>query len=137
MIHNPWTIAMGYASDFRKAADMLDKYGATIKGVYAKRTGKKDEEIQTLLDAETYMTGQEAVDMGFADAVEAEKKVAACLKGDVLNIGGQEFNISRYSNIAAKVISYEPAPPPEEAKPDHTTQEMQIAENKIFSNSLS
>lgn len=69
MVHNPWSFAMGSAEDMRDTADMLDKIGSSLVATYAKRTGKSDEEIKALLDAETWMTAQEAVEAGFATTV--------------------------------------------------------------------
>lgn len=69
MIHNPWSFAMGDAEDMRDTADMLDKIGSSLVATYAKRTGKTDDEIKALLNAETWMTAQEAVDAGFATSV--------------------------------------------------------------------
>lgn len=77
MIHEPWSIAMGSASTMRKEADVLDKLRDTISSVYAARTGKDKEEIDSLLSAETWMDATEAVDMGFADSITPTKKAAA------------------------------------------------------------
>ena len=60
----------------RATADVLDKIGSGLVSTYAKRTGKSEDEITALLNAETWMTAQEAVDAGFAtkvvDAVQAK-----------------------------------------------------------------
>lgn len=77
MIHNPMTMAWGNASEMREMADLLDKIGTAVVSTYVARTGKSTEEIQTLLDAETYLTAQEAVDQGFADEVEPALRIAA------------------------------------------------------------
>lgn len=70
MIHNPWTYAQGDANELREVADVLDKFGQLLLTTYTDRTGKSAEEIQILLDEETYMTAAEAVELGFADVVE-------------------------------------------------------------------
>ena len=76
MIHNPWGFAAGDANEMRATADVLDKIGSGLVSTYAKRTGKSEDEITALLNAETWMTAQEAVDAGFAtkvvDAVQAK-----------------------------------------------------------------
>lgn len=69
MVHNPWGFAMGNADEMRSTADVLDKIGASLVSTYAKRTGKSDDEITALLNAETWMTAQEALDAGFATKV--------------------------------------------------------------------
>lgn len=67
MIHPPWTVAVGGAKEFRDEADILDKLQAGICAVYTARSGRPTDEIQPLVEAETWMRGQEAVDNGFAD----------------------------------------------------------------------
>lgn len=78
MVHNAWGMAMGTAEDIRAYADVLDKVGGTIVGVYQKKTDKDEDEIRELMDAETWMTAAEAVELGFADRVGDELKAAAC-----------------------------------------------------------
>lgn len=70
MVHRPWTMAEGNAADFRALADQLDGCQAAIEEIYAHRTGVDAEQIRAMVDAETWMLGQQAVDMGFATAVD-------------------------------------------------------------------
>ena len=84
MIHNPWGFAMGGADEMRNTADVLDKIGTGLVSTYAKRTGKTDQEIAALLDAETWMTAQEAVDAGFATSVTPALAVKASYSEDRL-----------------------------------------------------
>ncbi len=67
MIHNPWAIVAGNADDLRDKADMLDKARGTLIDIYKAKTGKSKSELKSLLDAETWMTADEAVEAGFAD----------------------------------------------------------------------
>lgn len=110
MIHNAWTIAIGYADELRKVADMLDQFRETMIAVYREKTGLSDEKIIELLDAETWMTAEEAVELGFADEIEEARSVAASLRGDdnILAIGGQEvleFDLSRFKRFPKERIS--------------------------------
>lgn len=68
MIHRAWTIAGGTGDELRGRADMLDKVDAGLVGIYCARTGKKPEEIRALVDATTWMTPAEAIELGFADS---------------------------------------------------------------------
>ena len=86
MIHNPWCLAYGNASDFRKTADDMDKIGSSLVAVYVAKTGKTEDEIRVLLDAETWMTAQEAVDMGFADEIEAAREIAASISDGMMRV---------------------------------------------------
>lgn len=74
MIHNAWTIAMGDKNDFMETADLLDKVDSALCAQYAAKSGKPVAEISKLMDAETWFTGQEAVDAGFADALEGDEE---------------------------------------------------------------
>lgn len=74
MIHNPWTFAVGDKDELAKVVEMLEKTGDSIASIYVARTGKSEEEIADLLAAETWMTAQEAVDLGFATEAQEPKK---------------------------------------------------------------
>lgn len=78
MIHKPWSFAMGDAAAMRKEAEILDKLEKGIIDIYAARTDADRGELEAWVAAETWFTGQEAVDAGFADEmVPAKKKKAA------------------------------------------------------------
>jgi ATP-dependent Clp protease protease subunit len=77
MVHLPAGFVMGNAADMRKMADRLDSIRDVICGIYAERTGLSKVEVEKLVEEETWMTANEAVEKGFADVVsqrEAEKK---------------------------------------------------------------
>lgn len=69
MVHNPWAMSMGESDDLRSTADVLDKMKKSMVSIYAKRTGLSDDEVVALMDDETWMTAEEAVEKGFADKV--------------------------------------------------------------------
>ncbi len=78
MIHNPYTIAGGDAREMRRVADLLDKVGENVVSIYHDKTPDLNpSQIQDMLDAETWLTASEAVEMGFADEVTAGLSVAA------------------------------------------------------------
>ncbi len=81
MIHRAWSVAMGNAEDMRKTADLLEKVDGTIVDTYASRTKRSKDDLRTWMAAETWMTAQEAVDRGFADAIGQRLNVKACVKG--------------------------------------------------------
>jgi ATP-dependent protease ClpP protease subunit len=79
MIHSPWTEAAGTASDLHKQAELLDKLQASMVQAYSQRTGKSEDEIKALLEKETWLNAQEAVQMGLATRVvstEAKTRLA-------------------------------------------------------------
>lgn len=66
MMHNPLTEVYGYASDLRKAADVLDEVKETIINAYQLATGRSRAKISAMMDDETYMSARTAIKEGFA-----------------------------------------------------------------------
>jgi ATP-dependent Clp protease protease subunit len=69
MIHNPATAAMGDKSDLEQAISMLDSVKDSILNAYVKKTGLSKNKLSKLMDDETWMDANKAVDLGFADRV--------------------------------------------------------------------
>lgn len=67
MIHNPWTLGFGDEHAFRDMADFLGRIGNTLAQTYAKKTGTSVEAIKAMMDAETWLIGNECKEAGFAD----------------------------------------------------------------------
>jgi ATP-dependent Clp protease protease subunit len=67
MLHNSLGACFGYASDMQAMAELLDKVSGTMRDIYSSKSGMKADEVQALMDAETWMTAAEAVEYGFAD----------------------------------------------------------------------
>ena len=80
MMHNPSGIVIGSADEMRKTADILDKVRDTMVGAYVGKSGQTEDEIKALLDAETFMSADEAKEAGFADEIGDEIDIAACAK---------------------------------------------------------
>jgi ATP-dependent Clp protease protease subunit len=75
MIHRPMVGAYGNVKDLNKAIDVLTALEETILPIYEDRTGLSKEEVFTLLDEETWMSPEKAVELGFADSVVVVEKV--------------------------------------------------------------
>lgn len=75
MIHNPWTIALGEADDLRAYADVMDKWRDNIVDAYVARTGQDRDKIVAMMAAETWLTAEEAKELGFADEVKPAKQL--------------------------------------------------------------
>jgi ATP-dependent Clp protease, protease subunit len=69
VLHNAWTIAAGNAADLRKMADDLETISGEMCKLYATRTGLPEDQIQAIMDKETYLTAEQSVAMKFADTV--------------------------------------------------------------------
>lgn len=70
MIHNAWTFASGNSADLRKQADDLDKITQASVEAYKAHSNLSEEEIKELMDNETWILPEEAIEYGFATAVE-------------------------------------------------------------------
>lgn len=79
MIHNARGMAIGEAKDFRHMADVLETVNRTILDTYVARTGQKRADVEKWMNAETWFTGAEAVEKGFATSMTENMQVAACV----------------------------------------------------------
>lgn len=77
MIHNCWAWSVGNAKELRKVASDMDKIMDAVIQCYLSKINITEDELKTLLDEETYLTAQEALEKGFCDEVlelnESEK----------------------------------------------------------------
>ena len=72
MIHNAWTWASGDADDLRKAADDLEKITQPSVDIYTSVSNLDADEIKSMMDAETWIDADEALDYGFATEISEE-----------------------------------------------------------------
>lgn len=69
MIHNPATFAFGDHAEMQKAIDMLAEVKESIINAYVIKTGLTRAKLSHLMDAETWMDANKAVELGFADDI--------------------------------------------------------------------
>ena len=69
MIHNPMTAAFGNSDEMQKAIEMLSSVKDSIINAYEIKTGLSRAKLSHLMDAETWMDANKAVELGFADGV--------------------------------------------------------------------
>lgn len=67
MIHNTRSVAEGDYRDMTKEARVLKEYNKALINIYMRKTGKTADELQKMLDKDTWMSPQEAIDNGFAN----------------------------------------------------------------------
>lgn len=114
MIHDPWLYTSGNAKELRKAADDLEVMGAAFRTIYLDKSGDKlsEEKLIQLLEAETYLTAQQAKEYGLCDVIEDFD--AKLRKPDSGN-GAEETE--QHADIAGMFKALQPAAkcsPPEE-----------------------
>ena len=108
MVHRPWTAVVGDAEEMRRQAGTLDKAWSAMLATYQRRTGRRAAKIEKdVADAggEWWLTAEEAVAAGFADAVEKTAKKA------------QAFGLARFRRVPERLAASSdeggvPAPEP-------------------------
>ena len=74
MIHNPATFAFGDHEDMRRAIEMLDEVKESIINAYEIKTGLSRAKLSHLMENETWMNANKAVELGFADGILEDAK---------------------------------------------------------------
>ncbi len=70
MIHNVSVCgASGNKHDMKKNAEILSTYDEALANAYVEKTGKPHDEILKMMDKETWLTADRAVELGFIDAI--------------------------------------------------------------------
>ena len=69
MIHNPLTFALGDSEEMRKAIQLLEEVKESIINAYEIKTGLSRTRLSHMMDAETWMNAQKALELGFCDEV--------------------------------------------------------------------
>lgn len=110
MVHQASTFAVGTADDMRDAADTLDKVDGSLRGIYMDRMGVDETKAKEIMAKDTWLTADEAMDLGFATALIEDIKATA------------KFDLARAdlpANVAAIFkAEAEPEPEPEPELPD-------------------
>ena len=107
MIHNPATIAIGDAAEMEKAIAMLSEVKDSIINAYEIKTGLSRARLSHLMDAETWMDANRAVELGFADEIMKRSEALAVEEDLVPPDDGDPFSETAVVNslmdkIAAK-----------------------------------
>jgi ATP-dependent Clp protease protease subunit len=88
MIHNPATVAWGDHVEMQKAIELLDAVKESIINAYVMKSGLSRARLSHLMDAETWMDANKAVELGFADGILYAEDDAADAGGDGAGEGG-------------------------------------------------
>ena len=115
MIHKPSDGTYGVATELRSTADRLDMLQAQLVNIYAQRTGMSADELNPLLDAETWLTAAEALDLKFIDQIASASTATNML--DPTKFGFRK--VPAHPLITNQVSPPAPAAiPPENPMPD-------------------
>lgn len=148
MIHNPWQVAVGNSTELRKAADDLDVLGEAFRTIYLDKAGDKLDEAKLvkMLDAETYLTAEQAVDIGLCDEIEQFDAVLQEPDKETKDTAAKNHvDISRLCAMVrgevhapAEIKPPEPAPPEPQAKektekePEQLPETLEKSEHEAF-----
>lgn len=85
MIHNASVIAEGDYREMESMKQLLIQTNEAIMQTYKEKTKKSEEELKQMMDAETWMNAQQAVENGFVDEImfAEEMKIVASAQTDV------------------------------------------------------
>lgn len=100
MIHNPATIAFGDHTEMQKAIDMLNGVKESIINAYVIKTGLSRAKLSHLMDEETWMDANKAMELGFADDVlkRNSEKVEDNVENSIPSVSSILFSQKAVSN---------------------------------------
>lgn len=116
MIHDPWSYVVGNARDMEHEAQVLKEIGEGIVSAYQKKTGKTTDEIRRLLEAETYMNAQSAIENGFCDGLftpEEDKGALSQASSPAATMRGRDYTPAAYMARMGKPRKAKAATPAE------------------------
>lgn len=114
MVHNAWTIAAGNSSELRKAADDIEKLNQLSITAYKTHFKGTDEELQALLDGETWILPEEAVERGFATSIDKTESDKASQNA---RVSFAKMVLAARAAQTAPAASSDPEPEPEPEPP--------------------
>lgn len=111
MIHNPMTAAFGNSEEMQKAIEMLGSVKDSIINAYEIKTGLSRAKLSRLMDAETWMDANKAVELGFADEIMQRSTESDGVPAPTVSMLYSKANVvnSLMEKIAAK-CAIEPKP---------------------------
>ena len=103
-IHNPMTVALGNSDEMQKAIEMLQEVKESIINAYEIKTGLSRAKLSRLMDAETWMDANKAVELGFADGILQREEQSSDVPAPTASMMYSRANVvnSLMEKIAAK-----------------------------------
>ena len=115
MIHNCWTQVQGDSNELRKQADVMDKMNEVMMSFYKSKFDLTEEELKSLMDAETWFSGSEAKDFKLNCEViegQSEYKIAASISEKhfknipkrILEMKNKAENVSAEETLKEEIV---------------------------------
>lgn len=141
MIHNPMTVAFGDHTDMQKAIEMLDEVKESIINAYEIKTNLSRAKLSHLMDSETWMNANKAVELGFADDILTDEKLAVdvpayafsgrAVENALLNKITAKAKPAKKQESTPELVVESPAPEELETTPGRTVDELMARLNLI------
>lgn len=116
MIHNVSTYADGNRNDFGKMAETLCIFDNSLANAYVKRTGLTKQEVLDLMNVETWLSADKAVELGFADTIIADEEL------ELVASTGHVFPHDKLAKLKELI----------EGKAETETAETNVSDNNVF-----
>ena len=141
MIHEPWVYTMGNADELQKQIESLNKLSELSVNIYSSTTGVESDKISEMMKAETWITPNEAIELGFATEVKGNKEqniitqsVKQSLMEMIIKCNKENNEVQMMENEPKEIIEVveeiaEEQPQPEEIIESEEAQ-MRLEENK-------
>ncbi|WP_057194924.1 head maturation protease, ClpP-related [Limosilactobacillus fermentum] len=126
MIHQVWSNTQGNADDMRTSADSLDSADQAVVNAYEAKTGLDRDSILSMMQQETWMDAQEAVDKGFADKIMFVDEKQPQLVNATHSIPSRKA-INKFLTMMAKSSVDKPKPVETKAESKPTLREQKLA----------
>ena len=114
MIHSAWTGAQGNAGDLTDLVSSLTRIDANLADIYATKAGVEPSAMSELMQAETWFSAQEALEVGLIDAVEDARAPQAEVKQPIFAKALNRFKYAGREEAPAPEIKTRVADPPRE-----------------------
>lgn len=123
MIHNAWMYTAGDPNQLRKDAEDLEKITEASINAYMSRVNITEEKLKEMMDAETWITPADALEMGFATSIVdggVSKNASQSVKKQLMSM------IIQRQIEQQKAIQNQPEPTPQEPEPEPIQKENKL-----------
>lgn len=131
MIHNPATMAFGDKSEFQKAIAMLSEVKESIVNAYEIKTGMARVKIAHLMDDESWMNANKAVELGFADGILKRNAEDVIEQPAISMMYSKAVAVNSLKEKIAAKCRIEPKKEEKECSVDKCLEKLELLKNHI------
>ncbi len=127
MIHNPISVAIGDSAEMQKAVQMLDEVKESIINAYSIKTGQSRAKLSHLMDAETWLNANKAVELGFADGILYREEASPAQAQDSFTFSRRAVTNSLLDKLRLRIPKTESPAQPEQPRVKASDLEKRLA----------